>query len=1327
MRLFLLVVCVVAVRADCVLVGCDPGVANVTDCDTCGAVAAPELADATWLCQNITGTPQCHLQTDSVSETAEIACNRVDNNCCRPDSVFGQPLPSPPPVLIGLPPPPTLEELQIGACQAKNCSLAVACNLLGQCEYDDTVAHYESCCDTDDDCPLYAPPFGNTPPGDPFVDACTAPRCTGDRQCTYLAEVECCATDADCVSGNAQCGVSTCNTETNECERRIDLNCECTLDVHCYVASVSACAAYTCDSVDTNRCVVTALSTGLGTPPPGCCNTEFAEDATQCVDPLAPCQRTLGCSYAPMVSGSALLAPTFVCEYDNPFDGTCCTTDAHCEPFATADTSVCLAGTCNSLSNTCAFVAEPPPGVECCQESADCSVQSDLCDAHLCVTDAATAANGTFLTCELVPVPSCTEEYLPPPGFLLSAPSSVSCEWECALFPVVDPDRNVVRGGGVLVENPADEGPYIAYAWGVRVQVIAGASGETRVTSITATVDAVSREAALPALGVDGPLQSGVGVYTQDFVADAGADSFPLYPGDTMTLSYAVRFQSDVDTAVISVEVHLIVYDVCQLFFYGAPDCAGPADDGVLLLSDTFANDAAIYDMSDAATSFVDCPLACVDSTLAPPPPPSAAPTPPTPAPTVMPTFLPPTPLGSPTPAPPPLPALAACCGVAGCTREEPASCDAGGALALPQTLSCNVDSCTAAMLKVGFVWLDANADGVRQLGEAGDAVRNVRIELVSSGGAVVADTLSDTHGRYAFNGTTVGASPSVSLYSLRVDPATIPFGLSVSPIVPPFAFANVFSAATNETETATPFSPVALPQLYYNLGLRTAPPCEPAPLLSAPTRTIELGDTLCDACFDATPSACAERSSACDGAVHRAVVSAAVTIANHDAVLADTEATSMHVSVRPVAGSVLLCSAGALVNVTGSAADSVVLLSVTDEGAAGSVFLFAWQSLPAASEARLEFSVAVCSDALPSQTLNVTASVWSNECVGVVHAYDTCADTDTEAERDVRRCRARTLVSVDADNAGVCAQCGPTPAPVPTVAPTRPPPSAVVPRLVLGDIAAECAQNPLCVNKDVLERFGCADVEAAAAQCAEPARERGLAQWTVTVENRNATQLAEAGGAVRLTVDAFDADNGTTACRPLSVLVELAHANGSVDAVPLEVLGADRVTPLRVEVLVAVTQRLPPGSALVLRVTVLICDVPPLQYALSAAVETQKCAEFAATEPHLCRGTAPLPDSLLNCTAAPECPSLDGVCNNEQLAAKFGDALRAADGGTTAALVATLVVVSVCGLLVLMCACARLKRGRRRRRGPPRRRPSQIFVHHTHEHEHLVPARRRR
>lgn len=96
-------------------------------------------------------------------------------------------------------------------------------------------------------------------------------------------------------------------------------------------------------------------------------------------------------------------------------------------------------------------------------------------------------------------------------------------------------------------------------------------------------------------------------------------------------------------------------------------------------------------------------------------------------------------------------------------------------------------------------VWLDENADGVQDAGEAG--IANVRLVLYDTNGVAVATNVTDTSGEYLFTGLRPGT------YDVRVDTNSLPAGLAANQTFDPDATTNhqttVTASAGQENRTA--------------------------------------------------------------------------------------------------------------------------------------------------------------------------------------------------------------------------------------------------------------------------------------------------------------------------------------------------------------------------------------------------------------------------------------------------------------------------------------------------------------------------------------------
>lgn len=96
-------------------------------------------------------------------------------------------------------------------------------------------------------------------------------------------------------------------------------------------------------------------------------------------------------------------------------------------------------------------------------------------------------------------------------------------------------------------------------------------------------------------------------------------------------------------------------------------------------------------------------------------------------------------------------------------------------------------------------VWLDENADGVQDAGEAGLA--NVTVSLLDTNNAVLATTVTDTRGGYRFPGLTPGT------YTVRVETNTLAEGLAANTTFDPDATTNHQTTVTltsgQENDTA--------------------------------------------------------------------------------------------------------------------------------------------------------------------------------------------------------------------------------------------------------------------------------------------------------------------------------------------------------------------------------------------------------------------------------------------------------------------------------------------------------------------------------------------
>ncbi len=80
-------------------------------------------------------------------------------------------------------------------------------------------------------------------------------------------------------------------------------------------------------------------------------------------------------------------------------------------------------------------------------------------------------------------------------------------------------------------------------------------------------------------------------------------------------------------------------------------------------------------------------------------------------------------------------------------------------------------------------VWLDENADGVQDAGEAG--IANVRVVLYGTNGVAIATNLTDSGGQYLFTGLYPDA------YEVRVDTNSLPAGLAANQTFDPDATTN--------------------------------------------------------------------------------------------------------------------------------------------------------------------------------------------------------------------------------------------------------------------------------------------------------------------------------------------------------------------------------------------------------------------------------------------------------------------------------------------------------------------------------------------------------
>ena len=93
-------------------------------------------------------------------------------------------------------------------------------------------------------------------------------------------------------------------------------------------------------------------------------------------------------------------------------------------------------------------------------------------------------------------------------------------------------------------------------------------------------------------------------------------------------------------------------------------------------------------------------------------------------------------------------------------------------------------------------VWLDFDADGVQDAGEAG--LNGVTVELLGSGGSVVASQATSVDGNYTFSNLAAGG------YSVRVVSATLPAGLAPSYDLDGIGTAHVAAAALGAGENRT-------------------------------------------------------------------------------------------------------------------------------------------------------------------------------------------------------------------------------------------------------------------------------------------------------------------------------------------------------------------------------------------------------------------------------------------------------------------------------------------------------------------------------------------